>query len=456
MSCLTVKIQKRIKSRRRGVMESFAKTNVLHKVLCGILGTTIGSCYLMPKPDPNALAPDSDWQGVSCNENNQKDLLSELNPTESIDGLLLYSVGGQIGSYIEEAGGEPCAMASEATQCNETIDSLLHSFDSEALITTQGDTIQVLQSEYEIKAFLGQLNNPQKVFSWMHIHGMTLSCKFNDSAVVTHDNGQTWDGVYTETTESCNPIIRERVRVKINVESWLITETDRSEIKRIDGACIGRKPPGALSFRQSNTQVNYHELGITFARHAAYEAASVIAFEHLEKELSMYGAPNDMLERIQIAAEDERRHAAQVELLAIRYGNQAEVFSVESAPLRNLESIAIDNMSEGCIGESWGALIGLYQAENAKDPVIAETMHQIALEEVEHASLSWAIHDWIMPKLSVQASERVRVAQKSSLEKLIKKSTAPIEQSHVLLAGLPEPTIALHLAEKLTESLSVS
>lgn len=436
-------------------MKSLAKTDILHKALCGILSTTLTGCIFPLGPDPDALKPGADWSGLACDDNSQIDLLSNLNPTQSVDGFLLYSVGGQRGSYIQHAGGEPCANAVDVTGCNQTLDSLPFSIDSNALVITQGDVIQILQNEDDIKSFLGSLDNPQKVFSWIHVHGLALSCNFSDSAVIQNDDGQSWNAVYTEYTQQCAPIVRERVQVNVNVEDWSIAEFARAEISREEGACIGRKPPGSLSFSPAELKPDCNALGVSLARHAAYEAASVVAFEHLKKELEKHNAPRALLNRIESAANDERRHAIQVAALAARYGHQADDFHIEPVSFRDLESIAIDNMQEGCIGETWGALIGLYQAEKAADPAIAETMRSIALEEVEHASLSWAVHDWIVPQLDKKAIDRVNSIKQKSLAKLIEKASVPADQNHVLLAGLPEVAVAKQLADKLVQSLMV-
>jgi len=165
-------------------------------------------------------------------------------------------------------------------------------------VITQGDSIQILQSEDDIKSFLGNLDNPQKVFSWIHVHGLALSCNFSDSAVIQNDDGQSWNAVFTEHTQGCSPIIRERVQVNVNIEDWSITEFARAEISRIEGACIGRKPPGVLSFSQAELKKDCNTLGASLARHAAYEAASVVAFEQLKKELDKYNAPQALLNRI--------------------------------------------------------------------------------------------------------------------------------------------------------------
>jgi len=381
-------------------MNSFAKTTVLHRVLCGILGTVMYGCD--EGPDANALAPTADWEGIACGANSQMDLLTGLSPTQPVDGLLLYGVGGQAGSYVREAGGPPCVTATNMSQCQQTVESLRNSLGSTALIVTKGDMVSVVSTKSEVKAFLGQLDNPQKVFVWMHVNGLALGCKFIDSAVIANEDGQSWSGVHSRITRDCSPIITERVRVNINVEDWSITETAHAESSR-QSACIGRKPPGAVTFHETAGDSVYDSLGTSLARHAAYEAASVVAFLHLKEELEYFGAPQCLLDRIEKAVEDERRHARQVTMLAGRYGQAVQNFFVEPAPLRDLEAIAMDNMREGCVGESWGALVGLYQAENAMDSVIADTMRSVALDEVDHASLSWEIHDWLSEQLNNDA-----------------------------------------------------
>jgi len=76
-------------------MKSLTKTHVLHQALCGILSTTLTCCTLPVEPDPDALKPSADWTGLSCDDNQQIDLLNNLNPTQAVDGMLLYSVGGR-------------------------------------------------------------------------------------------------------------------------------------------------------------------------------------------------------------------------------------------------------------------------------------------------------------------------------------------------------------------------
>jgi len=431
-------------------MNSLANTKVLYRVLCGILGTAVSGCDIAV--DPNALAPSPDWEGVSCDDDRTIDLLSDLAPLEEIDGIVLAQTGVQIGRYRRPAGGKACINATDTELCNQNIDDLTQSYSENIMIVTQGDTIQVLQTEADFQRILGDLDNKQKVFSWMHVHGLRLSCTFEDSAVLDVANGQIWNGIYTQITSSCSPLIEERVRVKIDASDWSIVEFSRARIKEDEGACIGRKPPGQVNFLDVEI-ADISSIGNVLARHAAYEAASVIAFVHLKQELSFYNAPVAILKRIDKAIEDEKRHALQVEILAQRYDRQIKKFDVDATPIRNLEAIAIDNMKEGCIGETWGALVGLFQAEHAKDKVIATTMYLIAVDEVDHAALSWEIHDWITDQLSEEACLRVEFTKKAALASLRLKAERPVEQNLSLLAGFPEPQTSKVLVDKLIQSI---
>ena len=435
-------------------LESFVNARRLHQTLVGILGTSLNGCILVPDDiDPDALKPSVDWSGVPCNEYNEMDLLSGLNATEDVDALMLYATGIQISSYFYEAGGEPCKTASNVIECKTNLNLLNSSFDSNALVITQGDNIQVLQDESDVKSFLGDLDNPEKVFSWMHVRGVGISCQFENSAVISAEQGRSWNAVYTEMVQSCSPIVRERVRININVSSWDIVETARAEIERLEGACVGRKPPGILEFKPQEIRKNQNAVGSLLSRNAAFEAASVIAFEHLREELEFYDAPLSILKKIDAAIVDERRHAIQIAQLAHCYGQTADQFKVTKSVIRSLESIATDNMIEGCIGESWGALVGLHQAVTASDKSIAQVMQVIANEEIEHASLSWEIHAWLFPQLTSQEKERVVIAKQMALLELIKKAQQGTDQYVNQVMGLPEPKTATILAKKLVQSV---
>ena len=58
---------------------------------------------------------------------------------------------------------------------------------------------------------------------------------------------------------------------------------------------------------------------------------------------------------------------------------------VEALPTRALGVVAIENAVEGCVRETFGALIASWQAEHARDPGIKRLMRSIARDETRHA-----------------------------------------------------------------------
>ena len=90
---------------------------------------------------------------------------------------------------------------------------------------------------------------------------------------------------------------------------------------------------------------------------AALEAASVPAFERLSAELALHGAPSALVARALEARDDERRHAALVVALARRYGAERGAVRRSALPLRSLRAVAEENGVEGCVHETFAALL---------------------------------------------------------------------------------------------------
>lgn len=148
--------------------------------------------------------------------------------------------------------------------------------------------------------------------------------------------------------------------------------------------------------------------GAFLARAAHDEAASVHAFTALARELAGHGAPAGLLARIEAARGDEERHAAVVGGLALARGAEARSPSVVEMAARDLLAIAVENAVEGCVGETWAALVAAHQARYAAEAEVREVYAEIAADEARHAELAWSIDAWLMEQLS--ASERAAVA----------------------------------------------
>ena len=62
------------------------------------------------------------------------------------------------------------------------------------------------------------------------------------------------------------------------------------------------------------------------------------------------------------AAVEEIDHTRRTALLAQRFGAEPRVPGVEARPLRTRFELALDNAVEGCVRETYGALVATWQA----------------------------------------------------------------------------------------------
>ena len=104
------------------------------------------------------------------------------------------------------------------------------------------------------------------------------------------------------------------------------------------------------------------------ARAAHLESASVLSFARLRRELASHGAPRCLLRAVRRARRDEERHAGSVGRLARRHGASPARPRVPRTAPRALEEIARENAVEGCVRETFGALVARLQASRCADP----------------------------------------------------------------------------------------
>jgi hypothetical protein len=169
--------------------------------------------------------------------------------------------------------------------------------------------------------------------------------------------------------------------------------------------------------------------GACFARGARLEAASVLAFRVLGGELEAHRAPGALVEACHRAATEEIGHARMNAALTHRYGAVAErpVYS-DTPPVRTLEEIAIENAREGCVRETFGALMGLWESTQARDPVVATATSFIAREELGHARLGWAIGQWASGRLTSTARAKIDEARFLAARSLMAEAPETLQQ----------------------------
>jgi hypothetical protein len=151
---------------------------------------------------------------------------------------------------------------------------------------------------------------------------------------------------------------------------------------------------------------------------AQHEWLSVDAFLQLSAELEQLGAPRSLVHRARRAAAEERAHGAQLARLGRRYGVDARRPRRALAPCRGALEVALDNLVEGCIHETFSALVMTYQSAKAEDPQARRAFAAIAREEASHAALSRDIHRWVSSALSPAQREAIEDRRRSAYQKL--------------------------------------
>ncbi len=192
-------------------------------------------------------------------------------------------------------------------------------------------------------------------------------------------------------------------------------------------------------------------LGAVLARAAWLEAASVRAFRRLARELRVHGAPASLVQAARESARDEARHARTMTRLARAHGATVPRVEGEEPTARELEAVARENAVEGCVGETYGALLAAFAAEQAADPAIREAMRGIAPDELRHASLAWAVAAWAEPRLSPDARARVEGARAAAVQRMMDEAVDP-HPTVARAAGVPDASLATHMVEAMFQA----
>jgi hypothetical protein len=183
------------------------------------------------------------------------------------------------------------------------------------------------------------------------------------------------------------------------------------------------------------------------------EAASVVAFEYLSHDLAALNVPNALLRAIERAKRDEVRHTAMMTSLAVSERCNVKIPDIADYAPRKAIAIAIENAVEGCVRETFGALVAEWQSRHAEHAALRLAMRTIARDERRHAALSWTIDAWLDERLSAGERDQVADAVRTAVTAL-KHSTYFDFGADVLRAlGLPNRQETAALLDTLESQL---
>lgn len=211
----------------------------------------------------------------------------------------------------------------------------------------------------------------------------------------------------------------------------------------------GRHPAELPPYHSDTTNV----LGRYFEQAAYLEAASVTAFQRLAAELLAHGAPHHLVASALRAAADEVRHTKIMTRLAQHYGGNPTKPPPGPLEVRPLLQLALENAQEGCVNETYGALIATLQSQAACDAKVRRALRLIAKEETQHSELAFAVARFCQSRLSATEQRQVAMAQQQAVLKL---QTAVAQSPPGLLiqaVGLPTAEAASRILAEAKHAL---
>ena len=136
---------------------------------------------------------------------------------------------------------------------------------------------------------------------------------------------------------------------------------------------------------------------------AQTEWASVPAFLEVAEQLQAVNAPSSLINRALEAAYDEKQHAILAAGMSAKIGggtlDLGNPKTSHRMPLRGeagLTRLAAESWMDGCLGEGTAARVAFSEANRTNDPILEQTLDQIAQDEARHAGLGWDVMAWTM------------------------------------------------------------
>lgn len=330
-----------------------------------------------------------------------------------------------------------------------------------AIVLVRGATVTMVGTDDELRSLLGSIDSPWKAHLWLYATTdgtYDTSCKRAvggdpEQNYVRAGNPNQVTAITTVPGDACGADANT-FRVILSVDaSGVATENERLHLWTGPTGCVGRFPEGVSRDQATAVlQAGFADEGAYFAHMAYAEEAAVHAFATLAEELAAHGAPSDLIADLDRARQDEIRHTRMATKLARSWGRDPVRPTVTRAPrLRSLEEVALENAVEGCVRETYGAVLGVHQGATAAKASVRTVMARVAEDELRHADVSWRLAEWLDAQLDEDARARVREARDEAIVALRRQ----LQQDVVFGAnvGLPDAETALGIHARLTREV---
>lgn len=409
------------------------------------------------EPAPSAsAAPQRDWTLQELNE---------VHTTSPVQGITVWAqeldrAGKAFEHVVMFEQGRRCLPRPSENECSRSLGLLVEEQRKAkarvfAIVTRDVDRHELVVTESQLRALLGPIDTPGEA-------ALVASFLGASKLIVPQCTGFTRTIVMTKTPAGYTMGLEKRIRKgalkkENGCSDCLLAETRREVVVRPDGVVAlgnveetewvapsgcGRSPGWSGT---ETARARARSAGEYLAHAAHLEEASVVAFERIARELAALGAPAELVSRARHAAIDEIEHARILGELARAHGAEPLPFASRPYALRSAFELALDNAVEGCVNETYGALVLHVQALQAEDAVTRAAFTSVAEDEATHAELSADMAAWLDTRLSRAERAAVRAATMTASAQL--DTRPPIDdEAELRRLGLPDPATsrALH------------
>ena len=210
---------------------------------------------------------------------------------------------------------------------------------------------------------------------------------------------------------------------------------------------------GTECIKKKMTGQGENVIGAWFARANHAEHSSVFAFAQLRRDLIQLQAPKHLLQKIDTAICEEAQHTSMMgDFARANQGHLIEVQFDGFLDSRSLWDIAVENLLEGCINESYAALQALYQSRHAQTDFLKACFAKIATDECKHAEIAREVHQFLLPLLTKQQREELQCLQLQQWNKLQKAVSEQAIPTDLKILGLPSPEKASFMVQELSKA----
>lgn len=202
----------------------------------------------------------------------------------------------------------------------------------------------------------------------------------------------------------------------------------------------GRRPAGMM-LPESTPGASI--VGDYFARAAYLEAASSVAFTRLGRELEAHGAPDELVDACRSARLAEQRHARSFGRLAQQHGARPVTPKAQTVRIRPLVDVALENIVEGFVRQTYGAAVARFRARSASDFHVRRVMEEIAQDEYVHAELAFDVAIWLQSAIDPLEAAFVEDTLRHAVVALAEELDVEVDAELCARAGVPSRRDAL-------------